>query len=234
MLYRHSSLVMKLVSHPQYRDPDSKKLFRPLSKRTNAVLDDMERIKPVIVDEYAGWERMAGGVHAQQRPSRYEDYAARDPSLSGHAKVLDASENQELAVDLAQQELARRDRARESRAPARADGHRAKDWYHGDDGDLRSQMEAARRALRPDAHDEKTDGGGAPAAQHYRYPSSSRPQAVSYEPQPRVPAPSRSPGPIRPPKESLPEQRSLTSPAIPGKVPLDRPPTLATEPRSVD
>ncbi|KAJ6441254.1 endosome-associated ubiquitin isopeptidase (AmsH) [Purpureocillium lavendulum] len=244
MLYRHSALVMKLVSHPQYRDPDSKKLFRPLSKRTNAVLDDMDRIKPIIVDEYAEWDRMVGSsVKGPQRPARYDDYAARDPSLTGRAKVLDASENQELAVDLAQQELARRDRARESRAPASAaaDGRRAKEWYQGDDGDLRSQMEAARRALSPAGRDDKSDGVGVGVPAHYNYPSISRSQAVSYEPQPRVPPPpppSQSPVPSRPPKEALQEHRPLlvspaipAIPAIPGKVPLDRPPSVATEPR---
>ena len=231
MLYRHSVLVMQLVSHSQFKDPESKKLFKPLSKRTNQVLDEMERIKPILDEDFAEWERMAGARDQPQplpAPTSYDDYAARDPSLGGRARVLDPSENQELAVDLAQKELERRDRARrESRAPrgyrdepeagagqrhAAAGRGQAPQSGH-DGGDLQAQMEAVRRALSPSRRDvtRADDGtrhaeprGAAPS--HYSYPLITKPRAVQHERvQVDAPAPPTM-GPSRPPKELVPPQ----------------------------
>lgn len=238
MLYRHSALVMQLVSHPQYKEPESKKAFKPLSKRINNVLDEMERIKPILVEEHAEWERLEAARARPQpskAPSSYDDYAARDPSLGGHARVLDPSENQELAVDLAQKELARRDRARQDAGAGRQ--HSAVDRdaviQPGHDAELQRQMEAARRALSPGANNDHRDGDGASrgsAPARYSYPSISKSKAVQYDGSQRDARPPPTSGPGRPPKELLPQQPrnaldrtggSSFVPAIPSKVPFD-------------
>lgn len=249
MLYRHSILVLKcLPAHPQFKDPESRRAFRPLSKRIDGVLGDLERIKPVLEQEYAGWERTSSEAAkaAHQRPkapSSYADFAARDPSISGHAKVLDASENQDLAVDLAQQELARRDRARRAsrtnrspdNQPYLTPGHGETAFHNGrsrtpDESDLQRQMEAARRAMSLDQQAESDQGRLRDRGPAYNYPTiaKARPLELDDSRRQRLPSPVR--GPTRPPKERLPSPdngsvRFSTSshqgPALPRKVHWD-------------
>ncbi|KND89307.1 AMSH-like protease sst2 [Tolypocladium ophioglossoides CBS 100239] len=259
MLYRHSVLVLNcLPKHPKFKDPDSREAFKPLAKRIDSVLDHLEHIKPVVEDEYEEWERMSSSAKSslrehQKAPSSYAAFAARDPSLGGRAKVLDASEHQELAVDLAQKELARRDQARrESRASRKSDQQ-----AHGDgrfrapgDDDLQRQMEAARRFLSRDQQvggderirDRKSAHAVIPA--HYNYPSIAKPKPVAYAGSQRQPQPPSMPTPSRPPKEGLPSPAKddapvrfpnpgALMPAIPRKIPLDDYAPLVPTPPSV-
>ncbi|KAF5643178.1 ubiquitin thiolesterase [Fusarium sp. NRRL 52700] len=116
MLYRHSVLVLKYIpTHPQFKDPENKQVYKTLSRRIQRVIQDLEQLKPEIENAVKEWERVAlsSKPNAESEPSsRYEQFAARDPSLTGNAKILDAFDNQDLAVDLAQKELMRRDTAR--------------------------------------------------------------------------------------------------------------------------
>jgi STAM-binding protein len=250
MLYRHSVLVLKcLQTHPQFKDPESRKAFRPLSKRIDRVIADLEEIKPIIDNMYTEWERMApiASKEAKQAepktPTSYGDFAARDPSLSGNATVLDASENQELAVELAQKELARRDTVRQANRHARIYGDTILPSRFSDsrklDLDLQSQMETARRATdtsQRDKYDSETRGSTTRSNQDvvphtYAYPSISRSRPVQFdEPSPERPLPSKLLPPARPPKEGIqpPPRDSLhstryESPVIPEKVPLADP-----------
>lgn len=263
MLYRHSVLVLNcLPKHPKFKDPDSREAFKPLAKRIDSVLDNLEQIKPVVEDEYEEWERMSSSAKSNQRehqkaPSSYAAFAARDPSLGGHARVLDASEHQELAVDLAQKELARRDQARrESKASRKSDHQAPGDGRFrgpGDD-DLRRQMETARRLLSRDQQvggdEERIHHRGLAHAvipAQYNYPSITKPKPVAYAGSQRQPQPPPMPAPSRPPKEGPPSQEKVDAPvrfpnsgalvpAVPRKVPLDEyaplvptPPSVATE-----
>ncbi|XP_044722179.1 JAB1/Mov34/MPN/PAD-1 ubiquitin protease domain-containing protein [Hirsutella rhossiliensis] len=247
MLYRHSILVLKcLPTHPQFKDPESRRAFRPLSKRIDGVLGDLERIKPILEQEHAEWERTSSeAAHAARQrpaaPSSYADFAARDPSLSGPAKVLDASEHQELAVDLAQQELARRDKARRasrtSRSPdyqtSMTPGHGETAFHDGrsrvpDEHDLQRQMEAARRAMSLDEHADSDPGkfrDHTPAHMttpiQYSYPSIAKSRPLEFDDSQRQQRPSPVPGPSRPPKERLLSPDIPDGPAVP---PTDQPP----------
>ncbi|ODA83479.1 hypothetical protein RJ55_01993 [Drechmeria coniospora] len=264
MFYRQSVLVIKCMpTHPYFKDAENAKIWKSLSRRVDReILPDMEHLKPIIKRDYLEWEKLSendGQQPPAHTPSSYEDYARRDPSLSGHAKVLDASEHQELAVDLAQKELARRDTVRrQSRFPlssrheafvhtnAEQGGSVRRDDGSGaeNDGDMRSQMEEARRALgsgRQAASAEASIRHGPTsntAPVHYSYPSISKSEAVRYDT-------SHSPVetvPNRPPKESLRLSdgkgghiRSLdhaSLPAVPGKIPLEtrlRPPSALAD-----
>ncbi|KAF5538059.1 AMSH-like protease sst2 [Fusarium napiforme] len=237
MLYRHSVLVLKYIpTHPQFKDPDNKKVYKVLSRRIPRVIQDLEQLKPEIENAVKEWERMALSNTEPEPSSRYEQFAARDPSLTGNAKILDAFDNQDLAVDLAQKELMRRDTARRATRQAgitdedimsRRRGGRWDQWDGarvGDDEDLRRQMEATRHAL-DSAQERRTDDDYRPTSHTYSYPSISRSRAVDYEGQTPIPSiqPSRPPKePVAPPpKEPLhtPSLQSLP-PALPQKVPL--------------
>lgn len=246
MLYRHSVLVLKcLQTHPQFRDPESRKAFRPLGKRIDRVIEGLEDIKPLVEAEYAEWERMtpATSKAAQSKPSTnsssypssYGDFAARDPSLSGNATILDASENQELAVELAQKELARRDTVRQANRHARVYGDTLLSSRTSQsqkvDLDLQSQMEAVRRATdssHRDSYGNQEQSTRRPThdatPQHYMYPSVSQSRPIDYDAS-RADRSSLAmpPPPGRPPKEHMsilpPRESSRGPPNIPSRLP---------------
>ncbi|KAL7799261.1 hypothetical protein V8C37DRAFT_154973 [Trichoderma ceciliae] len=265
MLYRHSVLVLKfLPTHPQFKDPENKKAFKSLSKRIDRVIEDLEQLKPEIQSSYKEWERAAPSPaaerHKKQASSAYADFAARDPSLSGNARILDAAEHQDLAVDLAQQELSRRERDKRASKHGsvwdvriskgqggeggRGAGNRTSQL---DDADLRRQMEATRQTLDMaqerryrDAALYDRDTSPAVTSSNYYYPSLSKSRPIEYE-QNRYSS-SREPQPTRPPKEhfDLPPTRhedryDVTEPVDPPQVPrktyLDDYRPLDTTPR---
>ncbi|KAF7563450.1 hypothetical protein G7046_g690 [Stylonectria norvegica] len=240
MLYRHSLLVLQLIpKHPGLKDPQSRKAFKSLSNRLDRVLKDLEQLKPEIEHAYKEWERMAppatGASNNTSPTSRYAQLAARDPTLTGNAKILDAFENQDLAVDLAQKELTRRDTARRATrevgfpeegaisrqqgvAWRQQDGHRSL----GDDDDLQRQMEATRQTLnlaKERQHDNRNAQERDPQRsilQNYKYPTIAKSRPVEFEQlPPRVQTPTAS-QPVRPPKEplSLPPKEPFQSPQI--------------------
>ena len=244
MLYRHSLLVLEHIpKHPQLKEPENRKAFKPLSRRINRVIQDLEHLKPEIENAVKEWERMAppakGPNETPTSPSRYAEFAARDPSLSGNARILDASEHQDLAVDLAQKELIRRDTARRATRQAgipeeetltRRRGGRWDQWGShgrlGEDDDLRRQMEATRQALDSarEGRQGERDSRPVTVSQNYQYPSISKSRPVDFDSTlPHIPT-SPANQPARPPKEplALPPRPDVGSvvPNVPQKVPL--------------
>lgn len=233
MLYRHSTLVLKhLPTHPEYNtSPERRRECRALSKKISQVVEELEYLKPEISRAYNEWERMRPADEPKEpepgSATSYAHHASRDPALSGNARILDALENQDLAVDLAQQEITRRDTVRRATREAglsqqeidmRRRGGR---WDRpdrpappGQDGDLRSQMEAARRHLdsRTSYQDDRgtkkseEDDSSRVVPHHYNYPTIARSRPVAYErstSQTSIPT-QPPPQPWRPPKEPLP------------------------------
>ncbi|KUI66461.1 AMSH-like protease sst2 [Cytospora mali] len=221
ILFRYSTLVIQhLPRHPDSRTPEGKKLLKPLNARCGKVLETLNQLKPQINAAYDEWVK----IHASQRDpstelegekSPYEKLAARDPALSWNpnvrAKLLDAGENQDLAVDLAKQEIRRRDAARRATRQAGISEEEEQErrgaglwdnWdtpgprqgRHGRDDadDIRRNMDAARRRL-----DETEQAGRPPSSEgyssrpinysfydrppSYQYPSISRSSAPQYD-----------------------------------------------------
>lgn len=231
MLYRHSLLILNLLpTHPQFKSPESQRAFKPLSRRIDSILGDLEHLKPAINEEYADWERIASAQPAPPLPGKSLSPAADHLGLTlddigrGRlAQVLDASDHQDLAVDLAQKELARRENARSSlrAAPPTSDA------LH-----LYGSLPQDQR----DATSEPAKGGIAsvlPISQ-YSYPSIAKSKPVDYQPSGwRVMSSATSPTsrsansqlspPPPPPKggATRPTQSlAYAPPAIPHKVPL--------------
>ncbi|KAJ0164716.1 AMSH-like protease sst2 [Colletotrichum tanaceti] len=174
MLWRHSILVLQhLKTHPDAKLPENKALTKPLfNRQQKEVFALLEGLKPQIDRDYNEWRLMAASKkkaddETAKRPSSYDEFAARDPTLSGNAKILDAADNQELAVSLAQRDFKRRDAARRATRQAgvseeeeqeRRKGGRWEDWEQlgdpataattaTDDDEIRRQIEATRRRL---------------------------------------------------------------------------------------
>jgi STAM-binding protein len=269
MLMRHSDLVLsKLPKHPHFKDPDSRDAFKPLAKRVKGIVIELERLKPDIESAYKEWDQMYRARQAQAQaqsqsqtprprrdePPSYASFAARDPTLTGNAKILDARDNQELAVDLAQQELTRRDTARRAtREVGLSDDEtlarrRAGLWEWENrssvsgDNDLQRQMERTRQNLdasREQARDSRRPQQ--PMPQHYNYPSISKSRPIDYDAAAEMPSPPYPQQPARPPKESLypnrheaealpPRPSKLPpTPEVPSKVVYDHGPPIPSE-----
>ncbi|TEA18478.1 AMSH-like protease sst2 [Colletotrichum sidae] len=217
MLWRHSILVLNhLKTHPDAKLPENKALTKPLSQRQRSeVFGLLEELKPQIDREYNEWQLMntskkKADAESAKRPASYDEFAARDPTLSGNAKILDAADNQELAVSLAQRDYKRRDAARRATRQAgvteeeeqeRRKGGRWEDWeqFSGpagvvtDDDEIRRQIEATRRRLDgSDGHVRSNYRSTAgpippprpprpPSTYSYNYPSVSKPRPVEWE-----------------------------------------------------
>lgn len=254
MLWRHSMLVLQhLGKHPDANLPVNKALAKPLRERQkNEVFRKLEQLKPIIDDEYNEWERMSasqkkGDVDQRDTaPPSYNSFAARDPTLHGSAKVLDAGDNQDLAVTLAQRDYHRRDAARRGIRQAgvseeeELDRRKAGTWETWDadsrppreDEDFQQQMEATRRRLDHGADDGDADysyhqrpthspsSPARPSTHAFHYPSVSRSQPVEWDAASRQPQRPMLPPPSKPPKEYLDRERRLEPPSRPVKEPL--------------
>ncbi|KAH8668934.1 Mov34/MPN/PAD-1 family protein [Xylariales sp. PMI_506] len=168
---RYTLLVMETIPkyHPEAKTKDGKTALRPFIKELPDVMDNLEKIKPIINKEYQEWLAKAKNRQEQQDStttarSTYDQLAARDPSLSAAARLLNAEEHQDLAVDLAQKELSRRAaRRRDARRTAGVSAEEEQyrrtagfwdNWSDelakkqaSDEEIFRQQMESSRRAL---------------------------------------------------------------------------------------
>jgi STAM-binding protein len=129
-LYRHAELVLaKLPEHPEYKDPQFKPELSQARKSLQRNLVKLEQWKPRINREHQHYaEAMERRIAERQRVQeefnesgrqRYSYDASRRGSLASQGSVsptraLDIHEHREFAVNLAQQEIRRRDASRRS------------------------------------------------------------------------------------------------------------------------
>lgn len=167
---RHSTLIIDfLPKHPQAKESESKRAMRPLIKRIPLVISQLEDLKPDITKAHEEWLKISAAQRNEPRDAEISDYAkhaSNDPALSWNpvspAKILDAGEHQDLAVDLAKKEMRRRRRqagvTEEDEQRRRTGGvwegwsddaatHAPVDSAFHDDQDLRMQIAATRRRL---------------------------------------------------------------------------------------
>ncbi|KAI0388526.1 hypothetical protein F5Y17DRAFT_452417 [Xylariaceae sp. FL0594] len=250
LLYlRYSSLVLdKLKTHPEAKTADGQKAIRNKVMTVDVVLRHLERLKPIIEREYLQWadtQARSRSRSQQQRPrsagkperSAYTQHASKDPALSFAGRLLDASEHQDLAVELAQKEMRRRDASRrETRkkmdGPHGQQSRRTAGFWDNwtkeiaekqaeDEEVFRRQMESARRDTAP-SH--TTDHPPRPPSQpqyvtvNYAYPKIAKSAPVDYQPPPSRASDVQTPRPAPPPKQVA-EERSLLGPERPNKTP---------------
>lgn len=270
MLWRHSMLVLQhLNKHPDANLPENKALAKPLvARQKKEVFKRLEQIKPLIDAEYEEWQRMnqspnKSDVEQEDVASpTYDSFSARDPTLHGSARVLDAGDNQDLAVTLAQRDYHRRDAARRGVRQAgvtqeeEQDRRKAGTWEawdeaeqpRGNDDDFQRQMEATRRRLDRNAEDDDDyayttnhnrtthppRSPPRPPTHTFQYPLVSRSRPVEWDAAPLQPQRPSLPPPSKPPKEYSSRDRHVEPPSRPDKQPLSTYKRLPTpEPTSL-
>lgn len=244
LYFRYSVLLMeRLRNHPEFKTAEGRKAAKIPLNNLKTVLSHLEKIKPFIERDYTEWqlaEERRGKQQDQPSIDRtqsksvspYEHHASRDPALSSRATLLNASENQELAVELAQKEIRRRDADKRAtrQAGISAEEEQARriagfwdNWTNDlvdrqvDDEDLfRKQMESTRRRLDnvDDPETDRADVGRhhrqsttqtSSTSRSYHYPSISKSTPVQYDAQRPDGRRDHPPQPPRPPKEYLPQ-----------------------------
>ena len=214
MLYRESSLVMNhLRIHPEFKDPESRRLYRPLLDDLDNVVQELEQIKPIIKEEYDDYQRMVAS--AARRESAAERQSLRPAPVRSAPRIVEVTDNVDYAVDLARDELRRRNASRRVSRPANFEKAPAQsrkeywvepdavdDHYYDRDGDYRRDVRPARPVSRPgyephegyrdnyrdDYHQDPDDDWRAGLEATRRTLDSMTSKRRSYEPEPEIPS----------------------------------------------
>ena len=224
-LYRHAQLVLaKLPTHPEYRDPGLKAEVVQAQKTVQRNLGKLEEWKPRIAAEYERYlrakERRAKEGErvlaereedARQRrraeETRFGGAGDADGAFDDEEQALNAREHRQLAVDLAHQEIRRRDARKQSTrqaglSPGTVASRRQGIVVHGsrqDDGLDRDIREAGRH-LYPDrqsSRDVKLHPRQAETTPYYYPPVPTKEERIDWTRQEQAPS-----LPTRPPKEA--------------------------------
>lgn len=217
ILLRYSTLVLEhLPKHPDAKKVEGRRALKSLTDHIEPVLETLQILKPQLNAAHEEWLKItssqqdAPGLEGERSP--YEKLAARDAALSwnpkARAKLLDAEDNQDLAVNLAKQEIKRRDADRKATRQAGISEEEEQvrrgaglwdNWdvpaprRRRDDGDdLRRNMDAARRRLdqteqsrRPPSSDDSayqpSDYSAYDRLPSYQYPSISKSSSQQYD-----------------------------------------------------
>ncbi|KAJ5124266.1 uncharacterized protein N7515_008091 [Penicillium bovifimosum] len=236
ILFRHAQLVLvHLSQHPDTKkNDDDRKALVAAEKEVEKNLSKLEALRPRINKRYERYTQLMRERESRKQPSQAKGVpgsreSVPDPALAGVAEPLEAGENRDLAVQLAQAELNRRATVRGSRglsgpSPEDLDSRRAagvwdrsvKPGLETGDDDLSRRIQNIRLNIdhTNQSHDQRARGSQfSPDTSAYRYPTVRRPNALE---------PTASPGhiaildtnaerhapPILPPKEHLTPSRA--------------------------
>ncbi|KAI0973647.1 hypothetical protein F4678DRAFT_406774 [Xylaria arbuscula] len=261
LLYlRYSTLVLDLLkTHPEYKSsPEAKQSLKNRLLTIDVVFHQLENIKPILEKDYETWkeaqssQKTKPGHHRQSSKegpgglSTYKQHASKDPALSSANRLLDAGEHQDLAVELAQTEIRRRDASRRAvkqngESQREQQERRAAGFWESwtkeladkqieDEQVFRNQMENTRRTLDGDADMSSTDAkytpdrpAYAPSSTSYSYPKIARSTPVEYNPQHTRSSENPLAQPHRPPKQDAPNYLPRV-PERPAKTPYPHEP----------
>ncbi|KAL1859354.1 hypothetical protein Plec18167_006691 [Paecilomyces lecythidis] len=116
LLFRHAQLVLvHLADHPEAKQPNNRKALIQAEKDVRQNLKKLEILKPRINKRYERYSQLMKERQSRKStPTALDDTIPSrsqrppDPALTGVPQPLEAGENRELAVRLAQKELDRR------------------------------------------------------------------------------------------------------------------------------
>ncbi|KAJ9203509.1 hypothetical protein DTO164E3_2431 [Paecilomyces variotii] len=261
LLFRHAQLVLvHLADHPEAKSPNNRKALIQAERDVKQNLKKLEFLKPRINKRYERYSQLMEQRQTRKStPTALSDTVPAqnqlppDPALTRVPQPLEAGENRELAVRLAQKELDRRATVRNaSRQISSQEGQERRiagawdDWGQGvnrsgrgADDDLSRRIQEVRMNIdhqainRPHSarNDHVQNTIRRPSAQTsqstYKYPSVPKHRQPDVYPVPTEPHKSDSglfAPPERPPKETI----HLAQPAVPDLPP--RPDKVSSPP----
>lgn len=131
-LYRHAQLILaRIPDHPDAKNPLYKRDLAEARKAVHSNLPRLEEWKPRIAQEHIRYvkaierrnaerqrvqqERETNRSSASEPDRRRQSLDSNDSAYDDRSQTLDANENRQLAVDLAEREIRRRDADRSTR-----------------------------------------------------------------------------------------------------------------------
>ena len=216
LLMRYATLIAeKLPRHPSAKEPEARIALRAKQKTIPSVLSALETLQPRITARYEAWQKImdqrrdaseAGEGERRSQSLSRSALAEFDPAIAGNTHTLDAENNTQLAVKIAQQEFSRRDANRrairqagisdkeeqERRTAGLWDNWEAslsRDSATQIDEEMRRNMEASRRRMN-DPRDSVSEGprgksttrkSSPQRTTEFRYPSIPKSQPREFE-----------------------------------------------------
>ncbi|CAG8051550.1 unnamed protein product [Penicillium nalgiovense] len=123
ILFRHAQLILvHLSKHPDTKkNEEDRKALVAAEKEVEKNLSKLEILRPRINKRYERYTQLMRERESWKQPSRTKIVAepqeqVADPALAGVSEPLEAGENRDLAVQLAQSELNRRATVRDSKS----------------------------------------------------------------------------------------------------------------------
>ncbi|KAG9241436.1 hypothetical protein BJ878DRAFT_520766 [Calycina marina] len=111
LLMRYASLVLEYFpKHPQAGAPEAKAGLKAATKAITEVVQRMESLKPAINARYISWQEeleRRGNISAPTRNGSRRQ-GGFDPAVAGRRTTLAAADNSDLAVEMAHNEMRRR------------------------------------------------------------------------------------------------------------------------------
>ncbi|OQE24176.1 hypothetical protein PENFLA_c010G00687 [Penicillium flavigenum] len=240
ILFRHAQLILvHLSKHPDTKkNEEDRKALVAAEKEVEKNLSKLEILRPRINKRYERYTQLIRERESRKQPSRTKIVAepreqVADPALAGVAEPLEAGENRDLAVQLAQSELNRRATVRDSKSLSGPSAEELEtrraagvwgDWDHSIKSESRAgDRDLGQRVQNISSNLDHTDEPYGQRAQESMVPSSAA-SAYNYPTVPRHKPlePTVSPGniaildknverqapPILPPKEHLEPSRA--------------------------
>ena len=251
-------MLANLSKHPEARNPANRAGLRDANRDVEANLQKLEALKPSIKRRYDRYKSLVkerdarrtslakerGGTGGRDRldvlgPDSVRYQQQVDPALAGKAKTLEAGENRDFAVRLAQREFSRRATVRKAAGSAREGDGWMDQNKNKEADDLSSRLQAVRPQVDWSSNIRFEEGAVRRQAersvsQSYDYPTVPKKSAFDYQsppvrPPPVPPLPSKDGEalptytPTLPPKPPLqdfqhPSQQDSSFPARPEKV----------------
>ncbi|KAI7645517.1 hypothetical protein KC318_g19988, partial [Hortaea werneckii] len=264
-LYRHAELVLdKLPKHPDYKDPSARDELAQARKALQKNIRKLEDWKPRIESEFSRYAKALEKreaerqrvVEERQRDEREGIRPAEGASwkrqsdegmLGDGSQIINATENSQLAVDLARREIRRRNANKQTTRRAGIpstevasrrrgivvdDSHAAEQGYDQADGVREVGRQLYGHQRRESVSNQKTGKRGGDGHAYHYASVPNREYTMDWnspplQPSPFLPEKIRHP-PARPAKEAF----ESKAPALPPKPHDSRPSTPSLKPPS--
>ncbi|KKY16335.1 putative endosome-associated ubiquitin isopeptidase [Diplodia seriata] len=131
LLFRHATLILhRLQKHPEAKDPANKQALQEARNIVKRNLPKLEELRPRINKRHQRFLEIKSDAEKKRAAAQRQTVASptqlardfdniglhsrksSDPSMFGAKQALDAGENRDLAVKIAQKEIRRRDLAK--------------------------------------------------------------------------------------------------------------------------
>jgi STAM-binding protein len=161
LLFRHAHLILsQLPAHPQARDKANKLPLKQASDQVKNNFDMLDMLKPQISERYERYVKLIKEREARRQALPESQIEPAYGAPTTRTRRLQAHENKELAVQIAQKEISRRAASRHATSASRQDGD-----------DLSRRLQEIRSRVEGRTTNRETEPAAPLRQSSYSYPS---------------------------------------------------------------